>query len=131
MRDMLTELAPIGELFKSGGYSDALIELERLWEKVPSPKEGTLNSYLIVSYGVTIALKANCLDEAWKWAQRGLTYSGNFNLAGESEFLMGEVAYARADHETAIKYFKKVRKMSGWRLFRNKDPKFRQSVESA
>lgn len=131
MRDIMAELAPVRELFKAGGYSDALIELERLWETVPAPKEGTLNSYLIVSYGVTIALKAKCLDEAWKWAQRGLPYSGNFNLAGESEFLMGEVAYARSDHETAIRYFKKARKMSGWRLFRNKDPRYRQLIESA
>jgi hypothetical protein len=127
--DIISELKPIGELSKSGGYSDALIELERLWEKVPNPKEDTLNSYLIVSYGVNIALKAKRMDEAWTWAQLGLPYSGNFNLAGESEFLLGEVAFARSDFETAMKYFKTVKKMSGWRLFKNKDPKYRQLIE--
>ena len=125
----MLELRPIGELFKSERYSDALVELELLWQKVPNPKEATLNSYLIVSYGVTIALKIRSLDEAWSWALRGLTYSGNFNLAGESEFLLGEVAFARSDYETAKSYFKTVEKMSGWRLFKNKNPKYRQLIE--
>jgi hypothetical protein len=131
MMDVMTELKPIGELFKAGCCSDALTELERLWEKVPNPKEATLNSYLIVSSGVAIALKANRLDEAWTWARRGLPYSGNFNLAGESEFLLGEVAFARSDYETAIKQFKTVKRMSGWRLFKSKDPKYRQLIEGS
>lgn len=131
MMDIISELKPIGELFKSGRYSDALAELELLWEKVPNPKESTPNSYLIVSYGVTIALKVESLDEAWTWAQRGLPYSDKFNLAGESEFLLGEVAFARADYETAITHFKTVKRMSGWRLFENKDPKYRRLIEGA
>ncbi len=129
--DIMAELKPIGESFKAGAYTDALAALERLWERVPAPKEATLNSYLIVAYGATIGLKASRLEEAWEWAQRGLPYSGNFNLAGESEFLIGEVAYARGDYETAAKYFRIVRKMSGIRLFNSKDPRYKQLIQGA
>ena len=129
MIDIIAELKPIGGLFTAGSYDDALVQLEQLWEKIPTPKENTLNSYLIVSSGVAIALKATLLDKAWEWAHRGLPYSGNFNLAGESEFLVAEVAYARADYATAIKYFKIVKRVSGTRLFKNKDPKYRQLID--
>ena len=129
MTDIMAELKPIGELFSAGRYRDVLVQLENVWDKVPSPKEAMLNSYLIISYGVAIAHKSGHLDKAWEWAQRGLPYSGKFNLAGESEFLVGEIAYARSDFETAIKYFNMVKKMSGYRLFKSKDPKFRRLIE--
>lgn len=122
--DIMVEIKPIGELFKNGKYSAALRELELLWKKIPSPKEETMNSYMLVAYGATIALKNADLGSAWVWAQRGLPYSGKFNLAGESEFLMGEVAFARSDLETAKSYFKKVEKNSGKRLFKGKNPQF-------
>lgn len=127
--DIMVEIKPIGELFKEGRYSDALRMLEVLWDKIPSPKEDTLNSYMLVAYGATIAIKNADLDNAWIWAQRGLSYSGNFNLAGESEFLMGEVAFARSDFETAKSYFKKVEKNSGKRLFKGKNPKFLELIK--
>lgn len=129
MTDIISELRPIGQLFASGSYGDALLALDRLWCSVPDPKEGMLNSFLIVSYGAIISLKSDRLDDALVWAQRGLAYSGNFNLAGESEFLLGEVAFARADYETAFKCFKTVKQISGWRLFKNKDPRYRKLVE--
>src|SRR5690242_15937481 len=113
--DIVSELKPIGQLSTCGAYRAALTELERLWNSVPLPKETSSNSYLIVAYGISIALKANCLDEAWVWAERGLPYSGNRNLGGESEFSAGKVAFARSDFETATKFFKAARKMSGWR----------------
>ena len=127
--DILSNLKPIGDLFLAGRYTEALTELERLWGEVPTPKEATLNSYLIVASGAAVALKAERLNDAWTWAQRGLPYTGNFNLMGESEFLVGEIAFARSDYETAIKYFKAAKKMSGWRLFKNKDPKYRRLIE--
>ena len=130
MTDIMGELKPIGALFTAGNYTDALIQLECLWEKIPHPKEATLNSYMIVAYGAIIGIKAKNLDKAWEWAQRGLSYSGNFNLVGESEFLVGEVAYARSDFVAAAKYFKIVKKMSGKRLFKSKDPKYLQLAES-
>lgn len=129
--DILAQLKPIGEAFQKGDYFAAQIQLEDLWRKIPAPKESLLNSYLIVSYGAVVGLKAQDLDRAWEWAQRALPYSGTFNLKGESELLIGEVAYARADFETAKKYFKIVKKMSGTRLFRSKNPKYEQLINEA
>jgi hypothetical protein len=129
MIDIMTELRPIGELSKIGQYHVALEQLDALWDRISLPKEATQNSFLIVRYGISIATKAQQFDKAWDWANRGLPYSGNFNLGGESEFLAGEVAYVRGDFETAIKFFKIVKKISGWRLFKDKNPEYRRLLE--
>ncbi|HEY4245940.1 MAG TPA: hypothetical protein VGM64_03735 [Lacunisphaera sp.] len=128
--NILNSLKVIGDLSVAGENAVAQIQLEALWEKIPSPKESVLNSYLIVSYGAVISLETQNLDTAWEWAKRGLAYSGNFNLMGESEFLAGQVAFARGDIETARKYFKMVKKMSGKRLFRSKDLRYAQLVDA-
>ena len=94
-----------------------------------APERRHLNSYFVVSYGVAVAMKGKRLDDAWIWAQRGLSDSGNFSLAGESEFLVGEVAFARSDYDTASKYFKAANKMSGWKLFQTKNPRYRRLLE--
>jgi hypothetical protein len=128
MIDVMKKLKPIGELYKSGEFTAALLLLDNLWEDVPFPKESVPNSYLIVAYGVALSCKNNDLDRAWEWAQRGLPYSGVINLAGESELLIGEVAYARSDFESAKQYFKIVNKMSGMRLLKDKNPRFKQLI---
>jgi len=122
--DIMKLLQPIGQLYKNENFSEALVKLEQLWETIPEPKEDILNSYSIVSYGAIISLKFGDLDRAWEWAKRGLAYSGKFNLLGESEFLAGEVAYARSAYEEAAKYFLLVKKMSGKRLFKGKNPEY-------
>ena len=129
MLDIFTEFKPVDDLCEAGKYLDAQVELEALWTKIPSPKIEFLNSYLIVSYGAIIGLKAKDLEKAWEWAQRGLSYSGNINLAGESEFLLAEVAYARADYEVAKQYFIIVKQNSGKRLFRGKNPEYLRLIE--
>jgi hypothetical protein len=124
MSDIMTILNPIGEMYKAGEYNQALEALGKIWEALPAPKESVLNSQIVVSSGVIIALKNGSLDVAKEWAQRGLIFSGNVNLAGESEFFCGEVAVARGEMDEAALYFKKVRKMSGKRLFKGKDPRY-------
>ncbi len=132
------ELKPATDFHKQGDCSNALLFLERYWESLPLPKEKTLNSYIAVTYGVKFSLDAKDLECAWKWAQRGLLYSGNVklmdenelfrrgkvNLMGESEFLAGTVAYEKEDFETARSFFKLTRKMSGKRLFKDEKPEY-------
>ena len=110
--DMVKELQPIGDAFKLCQYGQALAQLEELWERIPSPREAVLNSFLAVRYGVAIALKADDLNRASEWATRGLPYSGGFNVMGESEFLAGEVAFARSELEDARRYFMAAKKLS-------------------
>ncbi len=127
--DMLDRLMPIDDLFEMGKYGEALKGLERMWKSFPVPQETVLNSYLVVSYGAVIALKAGDLVAAKIWADRNIAYSGNVNLLGESEFLCGEVAFAMGDIETAAKYFKKARKNSGKRLFKGQNPQYLKLTE--
>lgn len=127
--DLMNEIIPIGELFKAGKYKESLLELEILWEKLPEPKELVKNSYMIVSYGAIISQKKSDLEKAWIWALRASPYSKKFNLGGESEFLVGEVAFARGDLETAKKYFELANKISGRRLFKGKNPKFEELLQ--
>ena len=124
MIDVMAELKPIGVLFTAADYQSGLKLLAELWDRIPAPKEEINNSYLIVRYGVAFAHKVGDLDLAWEWALKGLAYRGGFNLGGESEFLAGEVAFARGDHKTAVDYFRMARKASGKRLFRDKNPKY-------
>lgn len=129
MIDVIAELAPVGTLFTAGKYRDALNLLAELWEKIPIPKEQLQNSYLIVAYGAVLAQKEADLDLAWEWAKRGLVYSGNVNLGGESEFLAGEVAYARADFDQAKHYFLIARQNSGVRLSRDKNRNYWELIQ--
>lgn len=124
MIDVMKELEPIGKLYQEKNYKKALILLKELWEKIPEPKESEKNGFNIISYGAIISLQANDLDLAWDWAQKGLVYSGNINIAGESEFLVGDVAYLKGDIETAKKNFNYVKKLSGTRLFQGKNPAY-------
>lgn len=124
MIDVMRELEPIGALFTSAKYKEGLTMVSGLWARVPTPKERLINSYMIVAYAVALAQKEADLDLAWEWAQRGLAYSGSVNLIGESEFLLAEVAYARADLKEAERYFHIAKKLSGKRLFQDKNPEY-------
>jgi hypothetical protein len=124
MIDVMAELEPIGSLFTAANYEAGLKLLAELWDRIPAPKESINNSYLIVSYGVAFARKVGDLDLAWEWAQKGLAYSGGFNLGGESEFLAGEVAFARGNQKAAGDYFRIARRISGNRPFRDKNPTY-------
>lgn len=122
--DIMSEIIKLNTTASIDSPEKRILLLNQLWEQIPEPKTKVKNSYLIVAKIVSISVKNGDLDTAWVWAQRGLVYSGNFNLAGESEFLMGEVAFARSDIETAKIYFKKAEQNSGKRLFKGKNPEY-------
>ncbi len=124
MSDIWELLRPIDELCDKKQPTKALAGLERLWAKFPKPQTRAKNSYLVVSYGVILCLETGDLECAKKWAERALLYSGNFNLAGGSEFLFAEVAFARGEKEIAEDYFKAAKKMGGVRQFKDKNPKY-------
>ena len=124
MLDIMKELEPITDHSVRHEYVEALAKLDVLWNQLPKPKEGNKNSFIIIRKGVAIAIKANNLEKAWEWALKGLPYSGNFNLGGESEFLIAEVAFARGDYENAKKYFLLTYNNSGKRYFKDKNPQF-------
>ena len=127
--DVMKEIMALNAAAATDTYQDRINKLQGLWNQISDPKTDTLNSYLIVAKIVAISLKENDLVLAWDWAQKGLAYSGNFNLVGESEFLAGEVAFAKSDMETAKHYFKIVKKMSGMRLFKSRDPRYLQLIK--
>ena len=128
--NVLELLQTAGSLSKQERYDEALEDVTRLWNLVPEPKPAMPNSYLIVLYGARISLKRKDYEEALKWAMRGLEFSGNRNLGGESEFLAGEVYYESGEIEKARGYFKIVHKNSGDRFFRDKNPAFKALIES-
>ena len=50
-------------------------------------------------------------------------------LIGNPEFFMGKVHFAKGEMEKAKEYFVKVRKNSGWSLFKDENPEYRKLVE--
>ena len=68
-------------------------KLEEWYETLPEPKTAVRNSYLIVWKIGILALKANLLDVAEKWAEIGMQYEGIHNLGGEGAFQGGTKIY--------------------------------------
>ena len=116
--------APLSDLFSEGKYLETMVGLRKIWESLPEPKIGVENSHLIVEYGVLTLIKMNCLDEAATWAERGLLFKDTIFLAGEAEFMCGEVAFLKGDLSAARNFFKRVKLLSGKRLFKGKDPRY-------
>lgn len=58
-----------------------------------------------------------------------LAIQGNSWFVGEAGVFWGQVHFAKGEIEKAREYFVKVRKNSGWRLFRNENPEYRKLVE--
>ncbi len=104
-------------------------KLSSFYESLPEPKTEVNNSYLFVDKIGRLALQINDLDLAEKWGKIGMQYKGIHGLLGEQEFFLGRVYFAKGEMEKAKEYFVKVRKNSGWRLFRNKKPEYRRLVE--
>ncbi len=76
-----------------------------------------------------LTLQINDLDLAEKWGEIGMQYRGIHGLLGEQEFFLGQVYFAKGEMEKAKEYFVKVRKNSGWRLFRDENSEYRKLVE--
>ena len=103
--------------------------LASFYENLPEPKTEINNSYLFVYSIGEFALEINDLDLAEKWGTVGMQYKGIHGLLGEQEFFMGKVYFAKGEMEKAKEYFVKVRKNSGWRLFKDENPEYRKLVE--
>lgn len=99
------------------------------YEKLPDPKTEVRNSYLFVAIIGELALEDGDYDLAEKWGVIGLQYKGIHGLLGEQEFFLGQVYFAKGEIEKAREYFVKVRKNSGWRLFKDENPEYRKLVE--
>ncbi len=104
-------------------------KLSSFYESLPEPKTEARNSYLFVDKIGLLALQINDLDLAEKWGEIGMQYRGIHGLLGEQEFFLGRVYFAKGEMEKAKEYFVKVRKNSGWRLFRGENPEYRKLVE--
>lgn len=121
---IINKLQPIGTKYKEMKYDECIQDLNKLWNEIPEPKtdydDG--NVYLVIEYFVSILLKMNSFDEAYKWAIKGTIYNQKRNLAGEAEFLIGRVAYANGDIEFAKDMFFIAKKRSGGRCFKGIDP---------
>ena len=129
MMDVMAELKPIGVLFTAGNYSGGLEKLHELWARIPEPKTATLNSYLVVEYGVAFSLRAENLDEAQWWAERAPQFTKVRQDMGEVEFLIGRVAFERGDYETAKSNFLLANTKSDGRSFQGKDPKYMKLIQ--
>lgn len=104
-------------------------KLSFFYENLPEPRTEARNSHLFVEEIGFLALKINDLDLAEKWGKIGMQHKDKPWLIGEPEFFLGQVYFAKGEMEKAKEYFVKVRKNSGWRLFRNKNPEYRKLVE--
>ena len=128
--DIANDVFQIDEEYKNNRLEKAN-KLIELWNRLPDPQVDVLNSFLIISIVVSVFTDNNLLNEALEWAQKGLPYSGNVNLIGESEFLVGKAAFACGDYDTAKKYFTIAYKNSKKRLFRGENPEYLNLVDIA
>ena len=106
-----------------------LKELINLWDSLNEPKQENTNSFLIISKIVTIYLRKSDYINAWNWAQNALLYTDNHNISGESEFLLGKIAFEMNNLEESKKYFKIAKNKSGTRLFRNEKKEYLEIIK--
>ncbi|MCW7490917.1 hypothetical protein [Leptospira meyeri] len=116
---IINKLQPIGIKFKENKYEECITDLVKVWNDIPEPKidfpDG--NVYLVFEYFVRIYLKLQKFDEAYKWAIESTVFNNNRNRAGESEFLIGKVAFENENFEFAKDMFYIAKKRSGGRCF--------------
>lgn len=125
----MAELRPIGVKFSAGDFRAGLTELRSLWSRVPDPKPETPNAYLIVEYGVALALKEGDLQEAQAWADRAPMFAAKRHDMGEVEFLVGKVAFERGDIRKAKEQFTIANAKSEGRAFEAKDERYRLLID--
>jgi len=123
--DVMKALQPAGELYKTGEFLQALGLVEELWQSIPEPKVAVGNAYNIIEYAVALCMKLNRLDDAWAWASHGPQFNETRKDIGESEFLLGKVAYERGDLVTAKANFQVAKEKSKGRIFQGEDPKYK------
>ncbi|WP_404333824.1 hypothetical protein AB2M62_11385 [Sphingomonas sp. MMS12-HWE2-04] len=126
--DVMAKLRPIGAMYSAGDFRGGLVELKSLWSEVPDPKPETLNAYLIVEYGVALALKDGNFEQAQEWADRAPMFAAKRQDMGEVEFLVGKVAFERGDLEKAKEQFIIANAKSEGRAFEAKDERYRRLI---
>ena len=126
--DVMTELGPAGELFRSGDYTRALEATRALWVRLPEPRTEVPDAYNVIEYAVACALRMQDLDQAWSWACLAPSFSEHRQDRGEAEFLVGRVAFARGDMALARTHFLVAKSKSRGRLFEGEDPRYRALV---
>ena len=126
--DVMVELREVGEMYKSGDFTNGLKKTREIWERVPEPKNATANAYIILEYAVGFALKLRDPDEAWKWACLAPSFIEKRQDLGEVEFLIGRVAFERGDMETAKANFLIAKRKSRGRIFEGQDPKYKALI---
>ncbi len=124
MKDVMQELKPIGEKYAAGDFRGGLSLLHDLWDQVSEPKTTVPSAYLIIEYGVGLALKLKDLNEAWFWANRAPDFKEKRQDRGEVEFLIGKVAYEDGNLELALNQFREAKRKSKGRIFVGEDPKY-------
>lgn len=125
----MERIKEIGEQAKLGNYDECIEIISMEWDNLPEPKEKFPNNYLLIEYGARISLKKNDYDGAWMWALRGLIFNETRGDGGESEFLIGKVAFEKNDLGNAKKYFLISYEKSKGRAFEGENPKYRELVE--
>lgn len=126
--DVMAELKPIGVLYSGGQFDIGLQRLRELWAEIPEPKIDASNAYLVIEYGVALALKIEDLDEAQRWAALAPQFAQKRQDMGEVEFLVGRVAFERGELDIARDNFLIASRKSGGRAFINKDAKYRKLI---
>jgi len=128
MPDVMQSLKAAGESFRNGAYQDAAKAIEGVWASLPEDKTAIPNAYLVIEYAVTTYLKLGNLDAAWHWARLGPQFNEERHNLGESEFLLGKVAYERGDIEMAKKYIREASEKSKGRILHGEDPKYKKLI---
>jgi hypothetical protein len=124
MIDVMSELKGPGEMFQRGDFRGGLELIHRLWARMPSPKTISPNAYMVVEYGVALALKAGDHREAQIWAALAPQFSVVREDTGEIEFLVGKVAFECGDLVQAKDQFNVAHRKSRGRAFKAEDPKY-------
>ncbi len=128
MIDVMAKTKEFGDLYEKGEYVRCLKEIQEYWDNLPDPKEDVEHSYILVILGANIALVIKEYDIATKWAQLLLRYNEILSDLGESEFLIGMVAYFENDMKTAKEYFLIANKKSRGKFFQGKNPEYKKQL---
>ena len=128
MPDVMQSLKNAGESFRDGAYQDAVKAIEGVWASLPEDKTAIPNAYLVVEYAVAAYLKLGNLEAAWHWACLGPQFNTKRQNLGESEFLLGKVAYERGDLEIAKKFLSEASEKSKGKILHGENPKYKKLI---
>lgn len=126
--DVMSELREVSGLFRSHDFQSGLLQLRKIWDRIPEPKVDTANAYLVLEYGVAFSLKSGDLDEAQWWATHAPDFAEKRKDRGEVEFLVGKVALERGELEAAREWFLISNVKSEGRIFEGEDKKYAQLI---